>query len=875
MPKRRARFILPLTGLTLLLVIGVGLYIAAAAALDPAKLTAELQRSVKRATGRDLTVTGSVHLALGLAPSFVVDGVSLANLPGGSRPQMLTAKSMRADVALLPLLTGDAVVESLTIVQPDILLERAPDGTPNWQFTPVRRAALYQSQPGEPSGGGGGGGSHVEIHTLHVEGGQVTWQPASGARLVLGIDELTASNENPAAPLRIALKATQNGTPITVQATTGALDRLQGGPVSAMAGAWPLTLQVNAGDAVIKLDGGIAHPDQFRGYQFALTGNIPDMAAIAPFFPGVSIPPLKDVSLAARLADSASGDLRTSQLSVHAGAADLASWVTGLSIKSASFTAPGPGQNAQLNVDGFYADAPLHLAGTAMQPDLLAQNAPLAVTLSGQAGNADFSAKGSMPPALNASGLDLVVSAHAPDLAELSALVGRTLPPARDLQFDARIEDAGFKLRGVTLRDLSLSSSVAQISGNTTIVWSPRPGLNGTLAASHLDLDALFPDFSFANAVWAPPPSAVPTPPAAAAASAPPAPPPADPTAAQPVPTVISDRPLNFALFRNADADLTLTAAAVTAGGEHYRDVSGHLTLADGKAALNPFRLSAKSGVLVGGASIDANADQPPVAISLRASAFPAGLVAALAGVPGGGDRCAAARPSAQRRRPDTAHPRCLPGWACGPLHGERRTGWPAHPDPDRRHAQCRRRALDRRRKRLAPLPGLARRFLPRPGRRPCTGRRQFAPFAGRQRPDRSGRRDLRPASQAEPAYRQPGGHCAGVAHRPVRRTQGGARPGHGRPHRFFPEHKPRRCRAERVRFEARDCPRRCAGPNAGGFPPGADTELQSQKAQGPAARFVSLRKRVRMSSRMPAHRSAQGRKVFCFFFSKKKAFLP
>ena len=631
MPKRRARLVLPLMGLTLLLVIGVGLYIAAAAALDPVKLTIALQQAVKRATGRDLTVNGTVHLALGLAPSFVVDNISLANIPGGSRPQMLTAKSLRADVALLPLLTGDAVVESLTIEQPDILLEHAPDGTPNWQFTPVRRAALYQSQPGEPSGGNG---SHVEIHTLHVKGGQLTWQPATGAKLVLGIDELTASNENPAAPLKIEFKGEQNGTPLTIQASTGSLDRLQGGPVSAMAGSWPLSLQATAGTATAKLEGGIAHPDQLRGYQFALTGTIPDMAAVTPFFPGVSIPPLKDVTFAARLSDSAAGDLRTAQLSVHAGAADLTTWATGLSIKSASFTAPGPGQNAQLNVDGFYADAPLHLAGTAMQPDLLAQSAPIAVTLSGEAGNAQFTAKGSVPPTLNASGLDLVVSAHAPDLAELSALVGRTLPPAHDLQFDAHVEDAGFKLRGVTLRDLSLASSVAQISGTATVLWSPRPGINGTLAASHLDLDALFPDFNFSNALWAREPSAAPQ--AQAPTPASPAPAATDPSATPPVPTVISDRPLNFAPLRNADADLTLTAGTVIAGGEHYRDVSGHLTLADGKAALNPFRLSVKSGVLVGGASIDANPEQPPVAISLRASAFPASLLTALAGVPDG-----------------------------------------------------------------------------------------------------------------------------------------------------------------------------------------------------------------------------------------------
>ncbi len=618
--------------------MGGGLYYAAGRALDPDRLKAELQAAVHRATGRDLSIGGPVHLSLGLAPSFTVQDIGLSNIAGGSRPQMLTARALRADVALLPLLTGEAVVESLTLTQPDILLERAADGTPNWVFVLPHRALYQGASPGEPSGGGG---THVEIHTLHVDGGQVTWRPAAGAPVTLAIDKVTATNENSAAPVKLDIEAEHDGAPLSVQAVTGSPDRLQGGPVSAMAGSWPLTVQVNAGQAYLKLDGGIAHPDQLRGYIFALTGNIPDVAAIASYVPGVSLPPLKDVNLSARVSDGATGELRTSQVSLHAGAADLSSWAAGLSIQQARLSAPGPGQNMQLNIDGFYASAPLHLAVTAMQTDLLSQNAPLAATLSGQAGNADFSAKGTVPPSLGASGLDLTVSARTSDLSELSALVGRSLPAARDLQFDAHVEDAGFKLRGVTLRDLALNSSVAQIAGTATVLWSPRPALNGTLAASHIDLDALFPEFSWRTSLFAPLPDtagtaggpAVPTaPPAPAVAPPPPPPAPAEAAPAR----LISDRTLNFAALRGADSDLTLTAGAVTAGGQVFRDVSGHFTLADGKAALNPFRFSLNAGVLVGGASIDASTDQPPVAVSLRAASLPSGALASLAGVPGG-----------------------------------------------------------------------------------------------------------------------------------------------------------------------------------------------------------------------------------------------
>jgi AsmA protein len=631
MPKRRSGLISAVLAACVLIAVGAGLYIALSRVLDPARLTAELQAAVHRATGRDLTISGPVHLRLGLAPSFAVDDIALSNIPGGSRPQMLTAKSLRAEVALLPLFTGEAVVESLIIERPDILLERAADGTPNWVVAPAKRALFQNGAPGEPSGGG----TQVEIHTLHVEGGQATFVQPSGAKLVFGIDSMTATNDTTASPVRIALKAEHDGQPIAIEAVTGSPDRLAGGPVSAMAGSWPLSIQVSAGQAYAKLDGGIAHPDQLRGYLFTLTGNIPDLAAIAPYLPGVSLPPLKDVNLSARLSDGTSGELRTSQVSLHAGAADLSAWAAGLSIQQATLSAPGPGQNIQINIDGFYASAPLHLAATAMQPDLLSQNAPLAATISGQAGGADFQAKGTVPPALGASGLDLLVSAQAPDLSELSSLVGRALPPARDVKFEAHVEDAGFKLLGVTLRDLTLSSSVAQIAGTATVLWSPRPALNGTLAASRLDLDALLPNFSVRDTVFAPAPPVAPAPAGVPPAVPPPVAAPA-PGAEPPPPRLISDRPLNFTPLRNADADLTLTAGAVTAGGQAFRDVSFHLTLADGKAALNPFRFSVNGGVLVGGVSIDASADQPPVAVSLRASGFPAGLLASLAGVPGG-----------------------------------------------------------------------------------------------------------------------------------------------------------------------------------------------------------------------------------------------
>jgi uncharacterized protein involved in outer membrane biogenesis len=92
---------------------------------------------------------------------------------------------------------------------------------------------------------------------------------------------------------------------------------------------------------------------------------------------------------------------------------------------------------------------------------------------------------------------------------------------------------------------------------------------------------------------------------------------------------------LPLAFLRDHDADLSVTVADLAAWGEHYHDVAAHLQLVDGKLALNPFRAEAPEGALIGGASIDASTDDPPVAVTLRSPAISAGALAALLGHPG------------------------------------------------------------------------------------------------------------------------------------------------------------------------------------------------------------------------------------------------
>jgi AsmA protein len=610
MSARRPGFVLRLVIIALVLVVvGGGGWVAFSGVLGPERLKAELQRAAFRATGRELTIQGPVHIGLGLSPSLVVEHVALANLPGGSRPQMITAERVSAQVALLPLLSGDLVFEAITVQGPDMLLERAPDGTPNWVFAAPKRS-LYQA-PGDDRPGSGGGGE-TEIHDIRVDGGQIVFRPAAGAATTLAITSAHLSADSATSPMALSLHGAVQGVGVGVKLSAGSFDRLRGGPTNALATSWPLMLDADGDWGSLHVEGGFSHPDQLRAYDFRLTANVPDLSALRPAYPALNLPPLREVNFTTRLTDGTSGELRTAGLSLHAGQSDLGSVAPGLSIKEATVSAPGPGQMVQVTVDGSFQGTVLRIAGTATQPDSLALNAPVPLSFTAQIASATLSVRGTVPPGLGENGLDVTASARVPDLADLAALTGRALPPAKDIVFDAKIGDAGYKLRGIALRDLVLNSSLGDLAGTLSVAWAPIIDVRGTLTSKILDLDRLGLGAGVSAPAIAMPASAV-----AAPAGG------------------IPDTPLPMAALRGADADVSVSFNNVVLGGETLRDFQARLQASNGRVALNPFRVTSPAGVVIGGATIDASTDSPPVAVNLRSPSLSASALMAALGRPG------------------------------------------------------------------------------------------------------------------------------------------------------------------------------------------------------------------------------------------------
>ncbi|MEJ0049445.1 MAG: AsmA family protein [Rhodospirillales bacterium] len=346
------------------------------------RLKISLEQGIQRATGRAFTIDGPIQVSLGLSPRLTASNIRLANLPGGSRPDMLTARELHAQVALLPLLEGEVIIEDVTLENPDILLENGSDGTPNWQFH-AARAALYRDPDAPPAPRANT--KQVQLHRIRLNGGHIAINAPNMPPVSADLTTAEIKAETGSSPLRGQISGQADQIPFDITINAGSFDRLQGGPVTALAGAWPLTVQLHAAGATLKVDGGVNHPDELRGYAFLVTGTRPTWRRSPPGCPKPLGLPWKDVNFTVRPDRRQQRNIPHLGLSLHAGGADLSAGIPGLVVKEAVFSAPGPGQQAELNVEGVFQGAPLRIAGSTTQPDTLAAMVPIPISFSAQA----------------------------------------------------------------------------------------------------------------------------------------------------------------------------------------------------------------------------------------------------------------------------------------------------------------------------------------------------------------------------------------------------------------------------------------------------------------------------------------------------------
>jgi len=227
--RRTAFTILGAAGaLVALVLIGVAIVVAT---LDPNLFVAPLAARVKAATGRDLAVHGPVDFKVSLTPRVVLADVAFENAPWSKTRQMLTAKRVEAQIALLPLLSRRFEVIEFVLVEPVITLETDASGRGNWEFAP----AGAPSTAGSPSSATATA-TAIGVGNFEIRQGTLSYRNgASGKVTSASIERMSMRARDMTAPVAVDFRGTIDDIPVAV---TGDL----GPPAQWLAQQWPYPL---------------------------------------------------------------------------------------------------------------------------------------------------------------------------------------------------------------------------------------------------------------------------------------------------------------------------------------------------------------------------------------------------------------------------------------------------------------------------------------------------------------------------------------------------------------------------------------------------------------------------------------------------------
>lgn len=371
--------------LSLILVAGLALFVSL---VDPNEYRGAIADVVEELTGRNLEITGDLHIKLLPAPSVEAHGVTFSNASWASEPDMVRAKSARAELALLPLLKGRLVVHRAVAVEPEVFLEVDADGRSNWIFDVPDDSA----GDSETDKGASVPGIDVVVRELHVEDASLDFvdEPA-GARIGVAIEKLTIGSERPGGRMELSMKGTYQELPVALEGRLGAPGAiLRNQPVE-------VDLEGSAGDAEFTVQGAVGKPLEGRNLRVEVTLKGDSTAAITDAV-GVELEEFGPVDLKARLLEE-DGYFSLDPVAVSARPRETGAHVEG-AVKDFDFD--------------------LLTWSPAESP----QGKPLSVNLEGKLGEAGFKLGGEVGDPLGARDLRLDVAIEAPATRPLTSLAG-------------------------------------------------------------------------------------------------------------------------------------------------------------------------------------------------------------------------------------------------------------------------------------------------------------------------------------------------------------------------------------------------------------------------------------------------------------------
>ena len=546
----------------------------AVAVLDPNDYKPEIINAVRNATGRTLDLKGPLRVSRSLWPSIEVSDVTLANLPGGTRPDMARAERIEAELSLPALFWRRIEVTKLTLVGPDILFEQVA-GNSNWVFSRPENASVGRADVSAAP-------FSLRIRNVHVQNGMVTTRLPARTNVV-GIQSLDLRHMTDDGPLDFnAVLVYSDNQPFSLSASAQ--------PTAGLTGPWTAQLRFAAFDTTASAQGMM---DLAGDYDLRVEAKAGALENLNALLPEMRLPALHGATLSTHLTNGpVPGDLPViGETRLRFASADFNNLVPGLMLGTTDMSWPVAGGMATLAGVGRLAGqsftargtfgVPLHPDGRVKLPvDLKVQS----VSGKGKEALADIGSlglKGELTlDTLRFGGLDATVALRAPALAAFRPLLARSLPALTDVRFDGRLGVPATAVP-VSFKDAHLVTREGDISGDGTIGGNAGLVIDAKLHAARLDLDAMLEAFEISLA--------------------------AVPAAGNTAGPMISNTPLPWAALRGPSINLSGGIDAMTFQRQVWHKVELALRLKQGRIQVGPVRLALPEGPLEMSLTADAS----------------------------------------------------------------------------------------------------------------------------------------------------------------------------------------------------------------------------------------------------------------------------
>ncbi len=241
---------------------------------------------VRSATGRALAIEGDIDLTILPAPALSIHKIKFANLEGASSPDMAQLAVLRVRIALFPLFAGRIQVESLSMIDPVVVLEKLADGRVNWEFAPpadeaaAKAAKEVTTTPTEKATDAGVTENAVQVDQFTIENGTLVYRDEkSGVLERIKNFNATIRAKSLVGPFHVDGDLVARGMPLSLRLGTG---RLVEGPGT------PINLEVDiedgsedvAGGATLAFSGTLSAPNSMGVLTGTLMAKSESLAAI-------------------------------------------------------------------------------------------------------------------------------------------------------------------------------------------------------------------------------------------------------------------------------------------------------------------------------------------------------------------------------------------------------------------------------------------------------------------------------------------------------------------------------------------------------------------------------------------------------------------